>query len=110
MILEKMSRDYGVDRNIWAGKIISNVIELRWGVKLKKTRIYEFLNELNLIVLSMKEYGVETSIRFSLLTGSQVLDKQRQPLVDKIMQMVRNFEQYPVSNLMQLLAKVKTNS
>ena len=40
MILEKMSRDYGVDRNIWAGKIISNVIELRWGVKLKKTRIY----------------------------------------------------------------------
>ena len=50
MILEKMSRDYGVDRNIWAGKIISNVIELRWGVKLKKTRIYEILNELNLSV------------------------------------------------------------
>ena len=33
-----------------AGKIISNVIELRWGVKLKKTRIYEILNELNLSV------------------------------------------------------------
>ena len=48
MILEKMSRDYGVDRNIWAGKIISNVIELRWGVKLKTTRIYKILNELNL--------------------------------------------------------------
>ena len=48
MILEKMSRDYGVDRNIWAGKIISNVIELRWGVRLKTTRIYEILNELNL--------------------------------------------------------------
>ena len=31
-----------------AGKIISNVIELRWGVKLKTTRIYEILNELNL--------------------------------------------------------------
>lgn len=30
------------------GKIISNVIELRWGVKLKTTRIYEILNELNL--------------------------------------------------------------
>ena len=43
-----MSRDYGVDRNIWAGKIISNVIELRWGVRLKTMRIYEILNELNL--------------------------------------------------------------
>ena len=31
-----------------AGKIISNVIELRWGVRLKTTRIYEILNELNL--------------------------------------------------------------
>ena len=31
-----------------AGKIISNVIELRWGVKLKTTRIYEIFNELNL--------------------------------------------------------------
>ena len=48
MILEELPRDYGVDRNIWTGKIISNVIELRWGVKLKTTRIYEILNELNL--------------------------------------------------------------
>ena len=31
-----------------AGKIISNVIELRWGVRLKTMRIYEILNELNL--------------------------------------------------------------
>ena len=31
-----------------AGKVISNVIELRWGVELKTTRIYEILNELNL--------------------------------------------------------------
>ena len=48
MILEKMSRDYGVDRNIWAGKIISNVIELRCRVKLKTMGIYEISNELNL--------------------------------------------------------------
>ena len=26
-----------------AGKIISNVIELRWGLRLKTTRIYEIL-------------------------------------------------------------------
>lgn len=30
------------------GKIISSLIELIWGVKLKTTRIYEILHELNL--------------------------------------------------------------
>ena len=35
MILKELPIDYVVDRNIWRGKIISNVIELRWGVKLK---------------------------------------------------------------------------
>lgn len=48
MLLSDKPIDYGIDRNIWTGKIISNVIELRWGVKLKTTRIYEILNELNL--------------------------------------------------------------
>lgn len=48
MLLSEKPIDYGIDRNIWTGKIISNVIELRWGVKLKATRIYEILNELNL--------------------------------------------------------------
>ncbi|MCL2930452.1 MAG: winged helix-turn-helix domain-containing protein [Trichodesmium sp. MAG_R01] len=48
MILKELPRDYVVDRNIWRGKIISNIIELRWEVKLKTTRIYEILNALNL--------------------------------------------------------------
>lgn len=48
MLLEELPIDYGIDRNIWTGKIISCVIELRWKVKLKTTRIYEILNELNL--------------------------------------------------------------
>ncbi|BAY85173.1 hypothetical protein NIES267_46720 [Calothrix parasitica NIES-267] len=48
MLLSEKPIDYGIDRNIWTGEIISNVIELRWGVKLKTTRIYEILNELNL--------------------------------------------------------------
>ena len=48
MLLSDKPIDYGIDRNIWTGKIISNVIELRWGVKLKTTKIYEILNELNL--------------------------------------------------------------
>ena len=48
MLLSEKPMDYGIDRNIWTGKIISNVIESKWGVKLKTTRIYEILNELNL--------------------------------------------------------------
>ncbi|MDJ0554042.1 MAG: winged helix-turn-helix domain-containing protein [Microcoleaceae cyanobacterium MO_207.B10] len=43
-----MPRDYGINRNIWTGQIISGVFDLRWGVKLKTTRIYEILKELNL--------------------------------------------------------------
>lgn len=48
MLLSEKPIDYGIDRNIWTGQIISKIIELKWGVKLKKTRIYEILNELNL--------------------------------------------------------------
>lgn len=48
MLLTEKPIDYGIDRNIWTGEIISSVIEWRWGVKLKKTRIYEILSELKL--------------------------------------------------------------
>lgn len=48
MLLSEKPMDYGIDINIWTGKIISSVIEFKWGIKLKKTRIYEILNELNL--------------------------------------------------------------
>lgn len=48
ILLEQKPIDYGIDRNIWTGKIISSVIESRWEIKLKTTRIYEILDELNL--------------------------------------------------------------
>jgi transposase len=48
MLLSHRPTDYGIDRNICPGQIISSVIELRWKVKLKTTRIYEILSELNL--------------------------------------------------------------
>lgn len=48
MLLEQKPTDYGIDRNIWTGKIISSVIEFSWGIKLKTTRIYEILDELKL--------------------------------------------------------------
>jgi transposase len=48
MLLEQKPTDYGIDRYIWTGKIISQVIQQKWGVELKSSRIYEILDELNL--------------------------------------------------------------
>lgn len=48
MLTEQKPIDYGIDRNIWTGKIICNVIQTRWGVELKDSRIYEILDELHL--------------------------------------------------------------
>lgn len=48
MLLESRPTDYGIGRNIWTGKIISKVIEQRWGVSLKDSRIYEILDSLKL--------------------------------------------------------------
>lgn len=48
MLLEEKPIDYGIDRYIWTGKIISQVIQSRWGVTLKNSRIYEIIEELNL--------------------------------------------------------------
>lgn len=48
MLLEQKPIDYGVDRNIWTGKILCHVIKQRWGVELKDSRIYQILNELHL--------------------------------------------------------------
>jgi transposase len=48
MLQEQKPIDYGVDRYIWTGKIISTVIKQRWGIELKDSRIYEILDCLNL--------------------------------------------------------------
>ncbi len=48
MLLSQKPIQYGIDRNIWTGKIVSSVIESRTGVRLQTTRIYEILSELNL--------------------------------------------------------------
>ena len=47
MLLSHKPIDYGIDRNI-SSEIIRSVMESRWGVKLKITRTYEILSELNL--------------------------------------------------------------
>ena len=48
MLLEQTPINYGIDRNLWTAKIISQIVEQRWKVQLKDSRIYEILQELNL--------------------------------------------------------------
>lgn len=48
MVLQQRPSDYGYDRNLWTGAILSEVIEQRFGVALKDSRIYELLSELGL--------------------------------------------------------------
>lgn len=48
MVLEQKPTDYGIDRQIWTGKIIIEVIYSRWGAELKDSRIYEMLKEMGL--------------------------------------------------------------
>jgi transposase len=48
MVLNDKPTKYGIDREIWTGKIIVEVIKQRWGVDLKTSRIYEILDNLNL--------------------------------------------------------------
>jgi transposase len=48
MILTQRPTDYGYDRNLWTGAILSAVIEQRFEVHLKDSRIYELLSVLGL--------------------------------------------------------------
>lgn len=48
MVLGERPIDYGYDRHLWTGAILSAVIEQRFEVKLKDSRIYEILSELGL--------------------------------------------------------------
>ncbi|MFN3927713.1 MAG: winged helix-turn-helix domain-containing protein [Pseudanabaenaceae cyanobacterium] len=48
MLLEAKSTDYGIDRQIWTGKIILEIIQRKWGIGLKDSRIYAILKEMGL--------------------------------------------------------------
>ncbi len=48
MILEQSPRDYGVSRNLWTAVVIIEIIQSRWAVSLKSSRIYEILHEVGL--------------------------------------------------------------
>lgn len=48
MVLYQRPTDYGIDRQMWTGAILSEVIAQRWQVRLNDSRIYELLAELGL--------------------------------------------------------------
>ncbi len=48
MLIEQEQTTYGIDRQIWTGKIIKEVIQQKWEVELKDSRIYDFLKKLGL--------------------------------------------------------------
>lgn len=48
MVLTQRPTDYGIERQMWTGAILCEVIAQRFEVQLKDSRIYELLNELGL--------------------------------------------------------------
>ena len=48
MVLTQRPIDYGIERQMWTGAILSEVIAQRFEVQLKDSRIYELLEELGL--------------------------------------------------------------
>jgi len=48
MVLTERPSDYGIERQMWTGAILSEVIAQRFKVQLKDSRIYELLEELGL--------------------------------------------------------------
>jgi transposase len=48
MLLFETPIDYGIERNLWTAKIMIQVIDQKWNVQLKDSRIYEIIRELNL--------------------------------------------------------------
>ena len=63
LILEK-PRDYGIGKELWTSNTVSQLIEIKWGIKLKRTRINEILKEI-------KESSPIVDKVFELRTGSR---------------------------------------
>jgi len=48
MLITQKPTDYGIERNMWTGEIIVQVLKSRFDVEMKATRVYEILAELGL--------------------------------------------------------------
>jgi len=67
MVLAQRPTDYGIERQMWTGVVLSQVIAQQFNVQLKDSRIYELLDELGLSYQrAHRDYanaGVEPSSR-----------------------------------------------
>jgi len=48
MLLEQRPTDYGIDQELWTANIIIEVMQKRWDIELKDSRVYEILEEMGL--------------------------------------------------------------
>ena len=48
MLWQQTAPDNRIEKNLWTAKIMIQIIEQKWDVKLKDSRIYEIIQELNL--------------------------------------------------------------
>jgi transposase len=48
MLMTQRPTDYGIERNMWTGEIIVQVLKSRFNVDMKDSRVYEILAELGL--------------------------------------------------------------
>jgi transposase len=48
MLITQRPTDYGIERNMWTGEIIVQVLKSRFDVEMKDSRVYEILAELGL--------------------------------------------------------------
>lgn len=48
MVLTQRPTNYGIERQMWTGAILCEVIDQRFGVQIKDSRLYELLGELGL--------------------------------------------------------------
>jgi len=48
IVLGSKPQDHGIDRNLWTGEIICELVKNKWDITLKDSRIYVILHELGL--------------------------------------------------------------
>lgn len=72
MILEQRPVDYGIDKYIWTGAIVCEVIKQRWDVELKDSRMYDILHELGLSYQKAHRDYANADTEVQLAFGKQV--------------------------------------
>jgi transposase len=48
IITTQTPKDSGIDRNLWTGEVIIELLKTKWNIDYKDSRIYQILDELGL--------------------------------------------------------------